>query len=98
MREDTRPQGTGPRRVVVRDHASLHRGQAMQDAGPALAVQGMDRWDRPPYAPARNEMAPRCGVAQHRAMPRRRFREASARIPAVDQAFRNISDRLASRY
>ncbi len=41
-------------------------------------------------------MEPLFGVAKHREMPRRNFR-AAALIPAVDQAFRNISDRLASR-
>ena len=42
-------------------------------------------------------MEPLFGVAKHRDMPRRSFAEAAALIPAVDQAFRNISDRLASR-
>ncbi len=76
----------------------MHRGKARQDTGPTLAAQGMDLGYWPPYAPERNEMEPLCGVAQHRAMPRRSFAEAAARVPAVDQAFPNISDRLASRY
>ena len=48
FREDTLPQGTGPRRVVVWDHASMHRGKAMKDAGPALTAQGIDLWYLPP--------------------------------------------------
>ena len=42
-------------------------------------------------------MEPRFGVAKHREMPCRSFAEVSALIPAVNQTFPNISDRLSSR-
>ena len=91
------PKGQGQPRVVVLDHASCHRSQAMQQALPPWRDEGIELYFLPPYSPELNDIEPSCGRVKHQARPIRSYTSTKKLIQTIHAAFRRVETDLITR-
>lgn len=81
-------------RVVVLDHASMHRNTAVRAARPALWAKRIYRYYLPPSSPELNDIEPVFREVKHYDLPERRYPTLPALDAAVDDAFTRFESRL----
>ena len=92
------PPDRGVPRLVVMDNASIHRGNKVREALPALRAQNLDLEYLPTYRPELNDIEQLFRKAKHEAMPQRLQPNQRALTAAVHACFQNLQDELASSY
>lgn len=87
--------GDGQRpRVVVLDHASIHKSKKVKAAQPELRALGIHLWYLPAYSPELNASERIFGRVKHQAMPHRTFTSTRQMRVAADAAFAQVNAQL----